>query len=166
MIVYLIGMSGVGKTTIGKKLSQQLNYQFLDLDKVIELSSHLSITEIFNQFGENHFRKLEQEELLKTFALNNYIIATGGGTPCFFDNMKLMKQNGKTIYLQLNPSTIFNRFEYQEIAKRPLLKKEKEFIELFESRKNFYNQADIKLDVNIDDYLNILIKQIKLISTS
>ena len=123
MIIYLIGMSGVGKTTIGKQIASQINYQFIDLDSTIESSTKLSISEIFDTHGEKYFRKKEQEELHKTFTFQNAFIATGGGIPFFYNNMDLMNQKGKTVYLKLNPLVIYDRFSNNDKLTRPLLKK-------------------------------------------
>ncbi|NJN78937.1 MAG: shikimate kinase [Saprospiraceae bacterium] len=98
MNIYLIGFMGSGKSFIGKQLSEQLNFEFCDLDERIETAKNQSIASIFENKGETYFRKLESTILQKTANLKNTIIATGGGTACFFDNMEWMNENGKTIF--------------------------------------------------------------------
>ena len=144
MLVYLIGLPGVGKTTIGKELAQKLTYSFVDLDDEIEKSTGLTVTNIFETRGEDYFREIEQLVLHKTFSLTNAIIATGGGTPCFFDNMELLNQNGISIYLEANPKDIVDRISSTEIKKRPLFKPET-LKELLEKRKRFYEKASFKI---------------------
>jgi shikimate kinase len=88
-------MPGSGKSTWGKKLAKALQYNFVDLDKLIELNEQLSIEDIFRQKGEEYFRDLEHKYLLKTIVMNNVVISCGGGTPCYNDNMNLINENGK-----------------------------------------------------------------------
>jgi len=89
---------GCGKTTIGKKLSKALQLPFIDLDTLIEKNENTSINTIFDTFGENYFREIERKYLLKVFEYETGIIATGGGTPCFFNNMELMNKNGISVF--------------------------------------------------------------------
>jgi shikimate kinase len=85
--IYLLGMMGVGKSTLGKQLARQLHYSFIDLDKSIEKEEGKSIPDIFAQLGEGYFRKVERQMLLKTAERNHIVVAVGGGTPCFYENM-------------------------------------------------------------------------------
>lgn len=118
--IYLIGMMGVGKTTKGKKIAQLLGYLFIDLDREIEKHLNKNITQIFEEDGEEFFRKTESE-VLQSIKNNRVVIATGGGTPCYFNNMQFIKNNGISIYLKAKPGLIFQRI-YQKPDKRPLLK--------------------------------------------
>src|SRR5436853_6290275 len=95
--VFLIGFMGSGKTFLGKQLAQLLNYEFIDLDEWIEQREKKSIAEIFSEDGEEYFRKKESQQLKLLAEKNNAVIATGGGTPCFHDNMKWMNDHGFTI---------------------------------------------------------------------
>ena len=90
MLIYLIGYMGAGKTTYGKRLARDINYNFIDLDQKIEAEQGKTISEIFAEKGEDGFRQIEREAMIQTFGLENTIVATGGGTPCFFDNMQLL----------------------------------------------------------------------------
>jgi shikimate kinase len=96
---------GCGKTTAGKRLALKLGYEFVDLDHVIEAVEQRTIAEIFEQEGQNAFRLIEQRELHNTFNLKNTIVSTGGGAPCFFDNIEQMNKHGNTVYIQLTPKT-------------------------------------------------------------
>jgi shikimate kinase len=153
--VILVGYMGVGKSTIAKLLSQKLNCKWVDLDKVIEEKTNLSITEIFSQKGEIYFRKIEHE-VFKNILENNeqLIISTGGGTPCYANNHLLL--NGDevvSIYLQASIAVIFERLKEAK-SERPLVANQteenlKEFIakNLFD-RSYFYNQATFKINVD------------------
>ncbi len=151
MLIYLIGFMGSGKTTAGKKLAQKLNYDFIDLDSLIESESGTTITGYFEQFGEEKFRLLEQQVLKNSFRLKNTVISTGGGAPCFFNNIDEINKNGLSIYLKTDIPLIINRLRNGK-DQRPLVKnKSKEGLknylsDLLSKREIFYNQA--KLVVN------------------
>jgi shikimate kinase len=151
MRIFLIGFMGSGKTTLGRKLAARMNYEFIDLDHKLEQQVELSIAEYFSFFGEDSFRKLEREVLRKTVYPENAIISTGGGLPCFFDNMDWMKANGKVVYLNLSPKTLADRLEAGK-EERPLLQdKHGEALVAFieqklGEREKFYSQANIIAD--------------------
>ena len=92
---------GSGKTTLGRKLAARLGYMFMDLDHVFEAQEEMTIGEYFAKHGENAFRELESEVLKSYKYPENDVIATGGGLPCFFDNMDWMNAHGRTIYIKL-----------------------------------------------------------------
>ncbi len=131
MVIFLVGYMGSGKSSFGKKLALKLHLQFLDLDSYIEEQSQTSITEIFDKKGEAHFRSLEHEAIKKLTEENNLIIATGGGTPCFYANMDLMNKYGITVYLQGTVELLVSRLAKSK-KERPLLKNKTE-----EELKNF-----------------------------
>lgn len=148
MKVFLWGMPGSGKSTIGKKLAVLLDLPFIDLDKVIEAHAGQSIASIFDSQGESYFRYLERQMLLNTIKSNkNFVLATGGGAPCFFDNLEKMKQAGTTIFLNMPMTHIVQRMSAKGKAKRPLLSGldqdnlEKEFVARFAYRMAYYQQA-------------------------
>ncbi|MBE9602847.1 shikimate kinase [Pedobacter sp. MC2016-24] len=121
MKIFLIGFMGCGKSTHGKKLALKLGYDFIDLDHQIERNLGTSIAAYFAEHGEQAFRKLESETL-KTFNYpQNCVVATGGGAPCFFDNMDWMNANGLAVYIQMTPLALARRLEHGK-EKRPLLK--------------------------------------------
>jgi len=146
MKVFLIGFMGSGKTTIGKKLANYLKYEFIDLDKLIESRSGMSIVSYFELHGEVAFRELERDILQKTEFPENVIIATGGGAPCFSDNMEWMNKNGLVAYLSLSPKALASRLEHSK-TDRPLIRhlKGDELIDFISAklkdREEFYNQA-------------------------
>lgn len=146
MKIFLIGFMGCGKSTMGKKLAVKLGYEFIDLDHQIESSIGTTIAQYFSVHGEAAFRKLESEAL-KTFDYpSNAVIATGGGTPCFFDNMEWMNANGLSVYIEMPAAALARRLEGGK-EKRPLLRdlNEKEMITFIENklteREVFYKRA-------------------------
>jgi shikimate kinase len=88
MVFYLLGMPGTGKSSIGKNVAKMLDFNFIDLDKMIEKKSDSSIAEIWQNFGEDYFRNLESKTLKEISALQNTLVSCGGGTPCYFENIK------------------------------------------------------------------------------
>ena len=151
--IFLIGFMGSGKTHWGRLWAQQTGIPFFDLDEVIEQQEHKTIAEIFEQNGETYFRQKETE-VLKTFSeKKNCIIACGGGTPCFNNNMQWMNEHGTTVYLSATPDEIVKRV-ITEQEKRPLIKnlhpsELKSFIEKkLKDREPFYTTAKIILPVN------------------
>ena len=120
MLIYLIGFMGSGKSAKGKKLANLLHYQFLDLDAFITEQTEMSIPAIFEKEGEDKFRQMESEALKQTALLSNTVIATGGGAPCFNQNMELIKKSGVSVYLQLSPDELYNRL-INSHQKRPLI---------------------------------------------
>ena len=157
MIIVLIGYMASGKSTIGKKLADKLNYGFIDLDHFIESKENLSVREIFKTKGEIYFRKQEALYLTSILQSNDKIVLSlGGGTPCFGNNIEhiLNTQNVKSIYLKNSISSLVKKL-YKKKAKRPLIAhietKEAmtEFVakHLFE-RVQFYNQSEIHIDTD------------------
>ncbi|HLR36556.1 MAG TPA: shikimate kinase [Chitinophagaceae bacterium] len=151
MRIYLLGFMGAGKTYWGQKLKSTLDLPFYDLDQVIEAEEGLNIPEIFEKFGENYFRSLETEYLKKVSENENVLVSCGGGTPCFMDNMSLMKELGLTIWLNASPGIMVDRVKEQKNI-RPLLKnlneeQLKEYVcQKLEERKPFYGQAQLIID--------------------
>ncbi len=118
-LTFLIGFMGCGKTTHGRKLASFLNIDFVDLDEVFEHRNG-TISEYFNVFGEEKFRRAESDLLKNTPYPENAVVSTGGGLPCFFDNLNWMKANGTVIYLQVPPGVIAARLSDAK-NERPLL---------------------------------------------
>jgi shikimate kinase len=150
MKIFLIGFMGCGKTTLGKKFAKKQGFELVDLDHAIEQATGGTVADYFSVHGEEAFRKLESETLKNYPYAENCVIATGGGTPCFFDNMEWMNSNGTTVYIELSPVSLAKRLE-KGMAKRPLLqgltaKGIVEFIEnKLKERSPFYKQARVIL---------------------
>jgi len=120
-LTFLIGFMGSGKTTHGRKLAAFLNVDFIDLDEVFEQQNGTTITDYFKDFGEEKFRQKESELLKHTVYPENTVISTGGGLPCFFDNLDWMKAQGTVVYLQVPPGVIAARLTNAK-TERPLLR--------------------------------------------
>ena len=119
--IFLIGMMGSGKSTTGEQLAKLLGWPFIDLDLRIEDQQRCSIAQIFSEKGEKGFRLLEREALQSVLALASpAVIACGGGTPCFFDNMENMKNSGWVVYLQ-TPVEVLKKRLVSGDPERPLL---------------------------------------------
>ena len=155
---------GSGKSKKGKKLASLLNYVFVDMDEWIEQQEGCSITEIFSKRSEEYFRKIEYATLQKIIEMDNIVISTGGGTPCYFDAMQLIKNNGVSIYLQATPAHLKNRLILSK-KKRPLVENLNEvelqtFIEnKLQEREKFYLQAHHSIsavDLKAEQLLSIL----------
>lgn len=146
MRIFLIGFMGCGKSTLGRKLATKLGYELIDLDHHLEKIAGSSITAYFAEHGEDSFRRLESETLKTMHYPDNCVISTGGGTPCFYDNMSWMNENGTTVYIQMNAFSLAKRLE-NGITKRPLLSglSEEELIRFIagklEERNPYYQQA-------------------------
>ena len=105
--IFITGFMGAGKTTIGKKLASKLDYRFIDLDAAVAQQHRLkNITGIIGEEGMDFFRELESKTL-KKLDLENTVISTGGGTPCYFDNMSWMKSNGTVVFLDVDEKSTF-----------------------------------------------------------
>lgn len=120
MKIFLIGFMGCGKSTLGKKLATKLGYNLIDLDHKVEEVTGSSIADFFSSNGEEVFRKLESDTLKTISYPENCVIATGGGTPCYFDNMEWMNENGLTIYIEMPATALAKRLD-NGTGKRPLL---------------------------------------------
>ena len=122
MLVYLIGFMGSGKTTVARKVAKKLRWEFADMDRLIETRTGLSVEAIFRDKGEEYFREIESEELRNIDRAGvDTVIACGGGTPCFFDNMAYMNETGLTIYLKMSVNALKQRLT-KSISVRPLIK--------------------------------------------
>ena len=166
MKIFLIGFMGSGKSHWGSLWAKEKDLDFIDLDKLIEEQEHKTVAEIFEINGEDYFRQAEARMLRMMTDKENTIIACGGGTPCFNENMEWMNRNGITIYLQTTASNILQRV-VAEKNKRPLIKKLNEAELLFfieqklQERESFYSAAKIivksnDLSINSLSTLNII----------
>ena len=145
---------GSGKSFLGRQLAAYLNWDFVDLDQQIEKVTGLTVSEIFQQKGEPYFRIVEKEQLLETSNLRNSIIATGGGAPCFYDNLKWIKENGKSVYLKVSATILLGRLADDRIE-RPLLsdlslEELSDFIrDSLTKREQYYNQANLVVEADL-----------------
>jgi shikimate kinase len=148
--LFLVGFMGAGKTYRGQRLAAALDRSFLDMDEEIVRQSGKTIPEIFAESGEAGFRAIERQVLRSEAVLQAGVVATGGGLPCFFDNMDWMKARGQVIWLDVPPAVLAERLR-PEKAKRPLLAEVPDedlesFIEkLLEQRRPYYEQANLVL---------------------
>lgn len=146
--IFLVGYMGVGKTTVGKQLSKKLSVDFIDLDQFIQNTHRKNIADIFQGLGEEGFRKIEHVALTEVASFENVVVSTGGGTPCFFDNMQLMNNTGVTIYIQAEPEELAARLLASKNV-RPLVagKPMQELIPFIthhlEERERYYRKADV-----------------------
>ena len=161
--IILIGYMGAGKTTVGKALSKELGIIFYDLDWYIESRMRKTVAQIFAEQGEEGFRKIEYNMLHEVAEFEDVIISCGGGTPCFFDNMDYLNQQGQVVYLKADPEVLYKHLLMGKVE-RPLLKGKtpEELItfirEQLEKREPYYSKARYTLDVSLmDNYEKIKI---------
>ncbi|MBW8051530.1 MAG: AAA family ATPase [Cytophagales bacterium] len=158
MNIFLVGIINSGKTSLGKELACKLNFEFIDSDTRIASSEGCSINQIFKEKGLMYFRKLEKDflrQIVSSLQVNSKktVIATGGGMPCFYDNMNFMNDNGITVFLDVTIQEIIKRLSKggYDLKQKPMLKgyKKKELYhhltKLREKRLKFYSMAKIKL---------------------
>ena len=152
--IILIGYMGAGKTTVGKALAAELGLPFYDLDWYIENRMHKKVKEIFDESGEEGFRKIERNMLHEVAEFENVVIRGGGGTPCFYDNMEYMNAQGMVVYLRCTPQVLFRHLKMGK-GVRPLLlgKNDEELLafitEQLEKREEYYMKADNIVDVTL-----------------
>ncbi len=146
MIIFLIGFMGSGKTTLGKRLAKKISWDFMDMDHMIEQQEGMSVAAIFGQKGEEYFRKQESTLLQKLDSSHNMVVATGGGSPCFGNNMEVMNSKGITVYLRMHECSLATRLEKARTV-RPLIEGlqpeelRKYIRQKLDEREPFYNQA-------------------------
>ncbi len=170
MRLFIVGFSGAGKSTIGRRIAERLGYDFADNDEQIELAVGQSASDIFKTKGEAEFRRLERETLEKLSARDNIIIATGGGFASWGNNMAFLKESGKTLYMKLSPAELLSRLG-KGLHKRPMLADKRgeelrQYVEeLLSKREPYYLQSSIVIDISgaDDDYI---VEHLKLVITN
>ena len=144
--IFLVGFMGSGKTTLGRALAHDMQVEFIDLDSYIESRFHKTVSELFAERGETGFRQLERNMLHEVAEFEDVIVATGGGTPCYFDNMEYMNSHGTTVHLVASPDVLFTRLTISH-TQRPLLAGKsgddlRQYIsDMLDARTPFYAQA-------------------------
>ena len=152
MKIFLIGFMGSGKSYWGRRLSEKLNLPFFDLDEQVVSHEEKSVSEIFSTLGEEYFRLQEKNTLnLLTESHDSFIIATGGGTPCYFNNIEYMNNSGTTVWINTSPDELFKRL-LKEKTKRPLISELSDeqlhafILKKYSDRRIYYEQADMIID--------------------
>ncbi|MDD4529574.1 MAG: shikimate kinase, partial [Bacteroidales bacterium] len=131
MRIFLVGFMFSGKSTVGKLLAKSMGYEHIDTDHMFESLYNISINDFFEKYGQDLFRELEHKLLLTLIEKDNIVISTGGGLPCFHNNMELIKQNGISIHINMSFKSIIHR-QKKSKKNRPLLRnKSQEEIEIF-----------------------------------
>ena len=167
--IIIIGYMGSGKTTVGHALSQELGLPFYDLDWYIETRMHRTVKQIFDEKGEEGFRKIEHNLLHEVAEFEDVIISCGGGTPCFFDNIDYMNRQGKVVYLKASPEVLYEHLKMGKSVRPLLLNKTPEqvrefIVEQLAHREQFYSKADYTLDINLldnHDKINITVDKLQ-----
>jgi shikimate kinase len=150
MRIYLIGYMASGKSNLGRQLASKLGYDFVDLDYLFEERFRISVLDFFEKYDESAFRNIEQSLLVETMTMDNIVISTGGGTPCYFDNMQFIKSSGISVYLLWEVPALVSRLKMVK-RKRPMLKDippdqlESSVSVHLAEREFFYRQADFTI---------------------
>ena len=146
--IFLIGMMASGKSQTGPKLAELLRYKYIDLDKLIEKISKKTINEMFQEDGEEKFRELETNCLKETIKIPSLVISTGGGIVTKPANWGVLRQ-GIIIWIDTKQEIILDRLKH-DLENRPLLREQdlsERYMSIFESRKNLYSQADLRVEI-------------------
>lgn len=154
--IIIIGYMGAGKTTVGRALAAELGIEFYDLDWYIESRMRKTVKQLFDEVGEEGFRKIEHNMLHEVAEFENVVISCGGGTPCFFDNMAYMNQQGETVYLKASPEILYKHLKMGKSVRPLLLNKTPEEVQVFiteqlANREPYYSRAKYTVNVNLMD---------------
>ncbi|MGZ8830654.1 MAG: shikimate kinase [Thermoanaerobaculia bacterium] len=161
MKVYIVGFMCAGKTTIGRELSTRIAAPFFDLDDLIEASEKMKVKDIFELHGEAHFRKRERDILRSTKHLDRAVIATGGGTFTFDENIQFIQSEGLSVYLSAPYSLLRARLG-DKTDDRPLFRDDVAAHELYSNRVRFYRMADLSLEVREDETPGEIVERLML----
>ncbi|MGI6113849.1 MAG: shikimate kinase [Mahellales bacterium] len=161
----LVGFMGTGKTTIGKELARRLNFTFIDTDERIERKTGLTVNDIFKEYGEKYFRRLEHDLIREISLFNRCIISTGGGVVLNVENIKLLKQRGVIVCLKADYKYLLKRLK--AASNRPLLAGEniyEKIPKLLKEREQYYKCADIYINIEnktVSEITDEIIKDIE-----
>src|SRR5712692_5627025 len=150
MKIYLVGFMVAGKTTIGRELASRFDIPFFDLDELIEASEKMSIKDIFAGRGEPYFRKRERDLLRSTKYVESAVIATGGGTFTFDENIQFIQSEGLSVYLSAPYALLRGRIG-AKAAERPMFRDDLATHELFTSRIRYYRMSDVTLEIREEE---------------
>jgi shikimate kinase len=149
--IYLTGFMGCGKSTVGRVLAERLGVPFVDLDSEIERRAGMTVREIFAQFGEPEFRRLEADALRATLESPDVVVATGGGTMVFDGNFRLIQASGLSVWLNLPFAAVVARVGALGKRDRPLFRDETQALALYRERLPAYQRADLVVDVGPEE---------------
>lgn len=151
----MLGMPSSGKSTLGRQLAKKIGYEFVDLDFKIEVTEGKKISEIFNLEGEEYFRRVEADQLRKIEPDSKVVVATGGGTPLFHNNLEFIKGNGICIFLDVKPEELTKRMRSSRRNNRPLLditanSLDTDIKKIYDERIDIYKQAHVIIEGDTD----------------
>jgi shikimate kinase len=161
MKIYLVGFMGAGKTTVGRELASRIGAPFFDLDELIEAAERKSIKTLFAEQGEAYFRKRERDMLRSTRHLDDAVVATGGGTFTFDENIQFIQSEGLSVYLSAPYSLLRSRVG-DKAAERPLFRDDVAAHELYTSRIRYYRMSDLTIEVREEETTNEIVERLLL----
>jgi shikimate kinase len=159
MKIYLVGFMGAGKTTVGRELASRIAAPFFDLDELIEAAERKSIKTLFAEQGEPYFRKRERDVLRSTRHLDDAVVATGGGTFTFDENIQFIQSEGLSVYLSAPYSLLRSRVG-DKAAERPLFRDDVAAHELYTSRIRYYRMSDLTIEVREEETTNEIVERL------
>ena len=161
MKIYVVGFMGAGKTTVGRELAARTAAPFFDLDDLVEASENMKVKDIFTRHGEPYFRKREREILRSTKHLERAVIATGGGTFTFDENIQFIQSEGLSVYLSAPYALLRNRAG-AKAAERPLFRDDVSAHALYAGRIKYYKLSDITIEMRDDETAGEIVERVLL----
>jgi shikimate kinase len=159
--IYIVGFMGAGKTTVGRELASRIEAPFFDLDELVEAAEKMSVKDIFAAQGEPYFRKRERDLLRSTKHLEKAVIATGGGTFTFDENIQFIQSEGLSVYLSASYSLLRTRVG-DKAAERPLFRDDATAHELYANRMRYYRMADVTIDIREEETPSEIVERLML----